>query len=55
MDFALKDDTLARLTANGVKRVARAERAAGSLQRPGGGEDADGKMAAHNQTVEIPK
>ena len=55
MDFALKDETLPRLTASGLN-------ASLSLAAPPGPyrvrlvvQDADGKMASLNQTMEIPK
>ena len=55
VDFALKNETLPRLTASGLN-------AALSLTAPPGPyrvrlvvQDADGKMASLNQTVEIPK
>src|ERR1039458_5514464 len=55
VDFALKDETLPRLTASGLN-------ASLSLAAPPGPyrvrlvvQDADGKMASLNQTMEIPK
>jgi hypothetical protein len=55
MDLSLKDETLASLTAKGVN-------AGLSLTAPPGPyrvrvvvQDADGKLAAQNQTVEIPQ
>jgi hypothetical protein len=55
MEFALKDDTLARLTASGVNASLGLNALPGSDKVRVVVEDADGKLAAQNQTVEIPK
>ena len=55
MDFALKDDTLARLTASGVNATLGLNAPPGPYKVRVVVEDAEGKMAAQNQTVEIPK
>lgn len=55
MDFALKDATLARLTASGVNAGLNLPAPPGPYRVRVVVQDADGKLAALNQTVEIPK
>jgi VWFA-related protein len=55
MDFALKDDTYVRLTASGVNAGLTLNAPPGSYRARVVVEDADGKMAALTQTIEIPK
>ncbi len=55
MDLALKDDTLARLTASGVNAGLTFAAPPGPYKLRVVVQDADGHMAAQNQTVEIPK
>jgi VWFA-related protein len=55
MELALKDDTLARLTASGVNAGLTFAAPAGPYTIRVVVQDADGKMASQNQTVEIPK
>ena len=54
MDLALKDDTLARLTASGVNAGLTFAAPAGPYRVRVVVQDAEGKMAAQNQTVEMP-
>jgi hypothetical protein len=53
-DFALKDDTQARLTASGVN-ASRGLNTPPGLYKARVVEAAGGKMSAQNQTAEIPK
>jgi VWFA-related protein len=55
MDLALKPDTLTRLTASGVNAALTLEAPAGPYRVRVVVQEAEGKMAALNQTVEIPK
>ena len=55
MDFALKQDTMTRLAASGVNAALTLGAAPGSYRVRVVVQDADGKLAAVNQTVEIPK
>ena len=55
MDFALKDETFTRLTASGVNAGLTLAAPPGSYRVRVVVADAEGKMAALNQTVEIPK
>jgi hypothetical protein len=55
MDLALKDDTLARLTASGVNAGLTFAAPPGPYKIRVVVEDADGKMAALNQAVEVPR
>jgi VWFA-related protein len=54
MDFALKDDTLKRLTASGVNAGLTLAAAPGSYHVRVVVQDADGKLATINQSVEVP-
>jgi hypothetical protein len=54
MDFALKGDP-ARLTASGVNAPRGLNTPPGPYKARVVVEDADGKISAQNQTVEIPK
>jgi VWFA-related protein len=55
MDLALKDETLARLTASGVNARLTFAPPPGPYRVRLVVQDADGKLASLNQTVEIPK
>jgi len=55
MDFALKQDTFARLTASGVNAGLTLTAPPGSYRARVVVEDADGKLASLNQAVEIPQ
>jgi hypothetical protein len=55
MELALKDDTLTRLTASGVNAGLTFAAPPGPYKLRVVVQDAEGKMAAQNQTVEIPK
>jgi VWFA-related protein len=55
MELSLKDDTLARLTASGVNAGLMLAAPPGSYQVRVVVEDAEGKVAAQNQAVEIPR
>ena len=55
MDLALKDDTLARLTASGLNAGLTFTAPPGPYTLRVVVQDAEGKMAAQNQAVEIPK
>jgi hypothetical protein len=55
MDMALQEATLTRLTASGVNAALTLAAPPGAYRVRVVVRDADGKMAALNQTVEIPK
>ncbi len=55
MDFALKEDTFARLTASGVNAGLTLTAPPGAYHVRVVVEDAEGKMASLNQAVEIPQ
>jgi VWFA-related protein len=55
MDLALKDDTWARLTASGINATLGFPAPSGPCRVRVVVQDADGKMASLNQTVEIPQ
>jgi VWFA-related protein len=55
MDLALKDETLRRLTASGVNAGLSFTAPPGAYQVRVVVQDADGKIAAQNQAVEIPR
>jgi hypothetical protein len=55
MDLALKDDTLAKLTASGMNAGLTFPAPPGNYRVRVVVQDAEGKMAAQNLPVEIPK
>jgi hypothetical protein len=55
VDFALKNETLPRLTASGLNAALSLTASPGRYRVRLVVQDADGKMASLNQTVEIPK
>ncbi|HEX3748261.1 MAG TPA: VWA domain-containing protein [Bryobacteraceae bacterium] len=55
MDLALKDDTLKRLEASGISGSLKLAAPPGTYQVRVVVQDADGKIATQNQTVDVPK
>jgi hypothetical protein len=55
MDLALKDDTLTRLKASGINATLGLNAPPGPYKVRVVVQDADGKIGAVNQAVEIPK